>query len=391
MLAKNKLKPVAIHLVKPALAKEICRALTGTLSNWFAIPEANARYEQGMLERISFAASIEEEYVGLITLEFPFLNNANIYWLGVHEAYHHKKIGTKLLRTAENYCREKGCSTLTAETISPTQHNEHYLKTFSFYQKLGFKPLLEKFTYDPENLMVYLQKTISFADFEFIDLTHALAADVPHWGVDVGFKYNARFIQSPESTSDVKFRVQRLEMSAGIGTHLDAPSHCFETGAAIDAIPLQSLITTCCVINVAEKVHDRYSITENDIQLYEAEYGTIPANACVLLYTGWDKRWKQPGKYRNEKIFPNISVEAAKILLARNIAGIGIDTLSPDAFGSDFPIHQLFLGAGKYIIENVANADQMDPAGSYIFALPMKIADGTEAPLRIIGMKRKLL
>ncbi len=228
-------------------------------------------------------------------------------------------------------------------------------------------------------------------DFVFIDLTHTLSPDVPHWGVDVGFKYNARLIQNAEAPGKIKFRVQRLEMSAGIGTHMDAPSHCYEHAASISDIPLNALITVCRVIDVSDHVHDDYSVTADDIHSFEKKYGTIPSGAFVIIYTGWAERWEQPGKYRNEKIFPNISIEAAKILLSRNIVGIGIDTLSPDAFGSDFPVHELMLSAGKYIIENVANAKQLNPGDSYIFALPMKIKDGTEAPVRLVAMCRKKL
>jgi kynurenine formamidase len=127
----------------------------------------------------------------------------------------------------------------------------------------------------------------------------------------------------------------------------------------------------------------------DDVLFFEDEFGTIPKGAFVIIYTGWDQRWEQPEKYRNNKIFPSISLAAAEMLLSRDIVGLGIDTLSPDAFGSDFPVHQLILGAGKYIIENVANAKQLDPIGCYLFALPIKITDGTEAPIRLVGMKKK--
>ncbi|MEO8401407.1 MAG: GNAT family N-acetyltransferase [Gammaproteobacteria bacterium] len=389
MLTENKAENIIIKIIEPARAREACRTITTTLPEWFGIPEANARYEEGILERLSFAAYMEDIIVGMIVLEFPYPSTANIYWMAVNKFYRNKSIGTKLLMTAENYCYEKQLSTLTVETLSPKQKDDNYLVTYHFYEKSGFKPLFDNYTYDPDTLMVYMQKTISLDDYIFIDLTHSLSADVPHWGIDVGFKYNIRQIQSADAAGKMQFRVQRLEMSAGIGTHLDAPSHCYEDAAAIDAIPLQSLITVCRVIDVSDKVHDRYSVTIDDVRQFENQYGTIPKNAFVIIHTGWDERWNQPGKYRNEKIFPNISPDAVKLLLTRNIAGLGIDTLSPDAFGSDFPVHQLILGAGKYIIENVANAKQLDPVGAYIFALPMKITDGTEAPVRLIGMQKR--
>jgi kynurenine formamidase len=37
-------------------------------------------------------------------------------------------------------------------------------------------------------------------------------------------------------------------------------------------------------------------------------------------------------------------------------------------------------------LENVANLDQLPPTGATIIALPMKIAKGSGAPVRIIGL-----
>lgn len=389
MLIENELKNLTIKRTEPTLAREICRTITTSLPTWFGNAEANARYERGVLDKMSFVARIGNTNVGMITLEFPYPQTANIYWMAVAKTYHNNHIGKKLLAAAENYCLENGYSTLTVETVSPKQEDENYLKTYHFYEKNGFKPLFEIRTYDSENLMIYMHKMLSLDDFIFVDLTHSLSSEVPHWGIDVGFKYNARMIQSAESTGQVKFRVQRLEMSAGIGTHIDAPSHCFEDAPAIDKIPIQSLITICRVIDVSNRAHERYIVSADDIYDFENEYGTIPKGAFVIIYTGWDQRWSLPEKYRNEKIFPSISIEAAEILLSREIVGLGIDTLSPDTYGSDFPVHQLILGAGKFIVENVANAKQLNPADSYIFALPMKVTDGTEAPIRLVGMKRR--
>ena len=36
-------------------------------------------------------------------------------------------------------------------------------------------------------------------------------------------------------------------------------------------------------------------------------------------------------------------------------------------------------------IENIANLDQLPPTGAYILALPMKIKDGSAAPVRVIA------
>lgn len=382
------MKTVDIQLIDSMLAKDICLAITGTLPEWFGIPEANERYAQGMLNRVSFAACVNHDYVGLITLEFPYPNNANIYWIAVSKSYHGKHIGRKLLQAAEQYCHEHGYVSLTVETLSPKQNDENYLKTWYFYEKSGFKPLFEMHTYDPHNLMVYMQKHISLDDFTFVDLTHTLSPDIPGWDSGCGFQHKIELDYS-DCTTDVKFRVQSLQMLAGMGTHMDAPVHCIPDAASIADIRLESLITPCRVIDVSARADAQYSMSVDDIKQFENEYGIIPKGSFVIVYTGWDQWWHEPEKYRNNLIFPCISRQAAEELLSRNIAGIGIDTLSPDCGNSNFPVHQAILSAGKYIVENIANARQMNSTGDYSLALPIKIQGGTEAPVRLIGLKRK--
>ncbi len=54
-----------------------------------------------------------------------------------------------------------------------------------------------------------------------------------------------------------------------------------------------------------------------------------------------------------------------------------------------FPVHQLLLNSGKYIIENIANCNKLPPTGASIIALPIKVKNGTEAPIRLVGVKNK--
>ena len=70
----------------------------------------------------------------------------------------------------------------------------------------------------------------------------------------------------------------------------------------------------------------------------------------------------------------------------RNIKALGLDTPSIDYGQSkDFKTHQILLGANKPGFENVANLDKLPADNFYIVALPMKIGNGSGAPLRIIA------
>ena len=128
-----------------------------------------------------------------------------------------------------------------------------------------------------------------------------------------------------------------------------------------------------------------------DLAHYESVYGKIAPNSLVIAHTGWSRFWNQPERYRNvdgqgQMHFPAFSRKAAEFLLARDVAGIAIDTLSPDCLDHEFPVHQVMLGHGKYIIENVADCSKLPAHGAYCMALPLRVEGGTESPIRMVGL-----
>ena len=130
------------------------------------------------------------------------------------------------------------------------------------------------------------------------------------------------------------------------------------------------------------KVHCRLSGFGSDIESFERLMGLLN-RAARSIRTGWERFWGEPERYRE---FPGVAKEAAEFLLRRQIAGLCVDTLSPDRADSDFPVHQVLLGAGKFIVENAANLGELPPKGSLILALPIKIKGGTESPIRLVGI-----
>lgn len=223
------------------------------------------------------------------------------------------------------------------------------------------------------------------SNLKIVDLTHPLNSNVPTWSGSCGFSLESK------SEPDQMFRVHQVKMHAGIGTHMDAPSHRIKGGASISEISLEHLIVPICLIDVSEKAEADYEVSLQDIEEYEQKYGLIPKNSLVIAYTGWNRFWQNPLAYRNadpsgKMQFPAISASAAEFLLKRNIAGIGIDTLSPDCTDFSFPVHRILLNAGKYIIENLADCSEITPKGSYAIAFPMRIEEGTESPVRIAGL-----
>lgn len=233
-------------------------------------------------------------------------------------------------------------------------------------------------------------KNINLSTCSLIDLTHALDSNIPTWDGSCGFKSWTTNDYS-ENLTHTKFQCQCLEMNTGIGTHMDAPYHCIKGGKSIADITLKQLVLPLIVIDVSSRAGANYEISINDIMNFEKTHGTIPPGSLAIGYTGWSKYWNDPIQYRNadekgELHFPSFSRKAAETLLERDVSGIAIDTLSPDVgVGGVFPVHELILGAGKYLIENVAHAHLLPAIGAYGVVLPLKIFQGAEAPVRFIA------
>ena len=81
-----------------------------------------------------------------------------------------------------------------------------------------------------------------------------------------------------------------------------------------------------------------------------------------------------------------MSESVAKLLVSKKIVGLGVDTLSPDLPDSGFPVHEIILGSGKYIVENIAHLEKMPIMGAHVLILPIKGLGLTEAPVRMVGL-----
>lgn len=221
--------------------------------------------------------------------------------------------------------------------------------------------------------------------YKIIDLTHTLDDETPTWDLSCGFKAEVLADYS-DFESELKFRVHQLHIRAGIGTHMDSPSHCFSGSKTIDQLDLNDLISPAVCLNVSDVADEKYTLTLEDVEAFEAKEGQIPQNAFILVYTGWDKHWDDRKKFHNDLQFPAVSIEACKYFVERNCVGLGVDTLSPDRPESGYPVHSLLLGSGRYIVENAACLGKLPAKGFYSLALPIKAKGCTECPIRLIAL-----
>jgi kynurenine formamidase len=245
-----------------------------------------------------------------------------------------------------------------------------------------------------------VQHKVSFIHHqpEWIDLTYAFDSSTLYWpnnqkgfnhstdaaGITpLGFYYSSYSICTPEHG----------------GTHLDAPIHFADNRLTVDQISLSNLTGNAVLIDVSAKALQNrdYLISVEDIKSWEKAHGMIKKHTIVLFRTGYGayypdrKKYFGTDKHGNEAIpelhFPGISPEATTFLVNdRVIKALGLDTPSIDYGQSkDFKTHQILMGANKAGFENVANLDKLPADNFYIVALPMKIGNGSGAPLRIIA------
>jgi kynurenine formamidase len=182
------------------------------------------------------------------------------------------------------------------------------------------------------------------------------------------------------------------------GTHMDAPIHFAEGRWTADQVPLSRCIGPACVIDVRDAcvADPDYRLTVEDVQAWETAHGRLPDGAIVIMWTGWGRYWGDPQQYFQSETpedtstlhFPGFSAEVARFLVEeRTIDAVGLDTPSLDHGPSqDFIVHQILNGANVPGFENVANLDQVPPAGATLLALPMKIAGGSGGPARIVAL-----
>jgi kynurenine formamidase len=239
---------------------------------------------------------------------------------------------------------------------------------------------------------------LDFAKSDAIDLTHALDDDTIFWPTETeGFKLTELYKGPSKGPEGYFYAAYRFCMPEHGGTHLDAPFHFAERGKTTAEIPLKRLIGPAVVIDIsaqAEKDPD-YTLSVEDVTAWEEVHGKVPDGAIVLLRTGWSSRWPDKLAYLGDDTpgdasnlhFPSYGAEAVRMLVERGATVLGVDTASIDNGPSrKFLVHQITAAANVSGLENLTNLDKLPPKGSWVFALPIKIAGGSGAPARVVAL-----
>jgi kynurenine formamidase len=203
---------------------------------------------------------------------------------------------------------------------------------------------------------------------EIIDLSVELYDGMTRFRGDYHVSFSSEITGTYERD---KCQVRKLVMATHTGSHIDAPAHFFEGAVTIDKVAWDMLVSDCLVCKL-EGVTEGSRIAAADLAHLE-----VTGEVGVLINTGWHRRWNSGGFYEN---FPILEPAAARLLIDRGAKFIACDL----PLGSE--VHEIVLGAGRLLIENLTNLDAVRAEKIKLLALPLKVRGADGAPARVVAI-----
>jgi arylformamidase len=203
---------------------------------------------------------------------------------------------------------------------------------------------------------------------KLIDVSVPLDAKLPTYPSNTPFTLEPVKRLSEGGSSNVS----SLHLSAHTGTHVDAPRHFFDSGASVEALPLDMLIGRTRVIEVAT----RKGITADDLSGFN-----LSEDLRLLIKTSNSRLWGSPEFHPD---YIGIAESGAKHLVERGVKVVGVDYLSVEVFKTPgAPAHHLLLGAGTIVIEGL-DLREVEPGIYDMLCLPLRVVGSDGAPARVV-------
>ncbi|WP_404434509.1 cyclase family protein [Microbacterium lacus] len=206
------------------------------------------------------------------------------------------------------------------------------------------------------------------------DLSHPITGGMPVYPGDPTVHVHAALDLARDGVA-----VTALRLGSHTGTHIDAPAHTVHGGRTMADVALDELVGEAMVIRMPE-LRDREIYGWEHLSSLAPVPDRVPA--IVVIATGW-ARWFADSRATRH---PALASDAARELVARGMRILAVDTLSPDltdGSSTDFPVHEVVLGSGGLIVENLCGLEGL-PARVRIGFFPLRLA-GDGAPVRAVA------
>jgi arylformamidase len=199
------------------------------------------------------------------------------------------------------------------------------------------------------------------------DISQPLRPSLPVWPGDTAFAIAPKWSYGE---SDSPVNVASITLSAHSGAHADAPLHYDPAGLSIDAVPLDPYLGPCRVVD-ARGAGDAIAA-----DLVEAHWSS---GVTRMLFRTFDHfpldRWPSA--------FTAVSAEAIRILAARGVRLVGIDSPSLDPEASKIMEAHRAVPPAMRILEGLV-LDHVPPGDYELIALPLPLAGLDASPVRAI-------
>lgn len=235
--------------------------------------------------------------------------------------------------------------------------------------------------------------------YKWVDLTHELSADTPHWYGFAPLKMDVLFDYVDGTPEDkmAPMRCSQISVASQYGTHVDAPSHFVPGGRALHQIEVHEMVMPLVVIDKSKECKENHDfvLTTEHIKEWEKIYGRIPEGSFVAFRSDWYKMPTLDNLDENGKAhYPGWEVDAIRWLVEeRNIGAIGHEPADTDpgfvttAEGSyPYPGELYILEVDRFQIEVMRNLDEVPATGAIIVCAFPRLRDGSGFPARCFAV-----
>ena len=232
-------------------------------------------------------------------------------------------------------------------------------------------------------------------EFELFDLSRPISTEtaVRLFG-DIGSEdYERVEVTYLADWSTANGSVARFSIFDHIGTHLDAPIHTNEGGAALEDVDITRLIGDAVVLDLYKGDVD-YGYTADDLAAATPE---VRAGDIVLIYSGYRDLQARTDRIKQTYLTPG----AAEWLVERGVKAVGCEPGGiehlPDGYfvhrwyakdtpnPPSWPAHRILLGSDVYILEGLTNLDRVRGRRVRFAALPLSIPGLSGSPVRAVA------
>ena len=205
---------------------------------------------------------------------------------------------------------------------------------------------------------------------QWIDLTLPLRPGMPVYPGDPPVAFLTHSTLSKDGC-----RVTAVRIGTHAGTHLDAPAHFLEAGAAVESLPLPALVGPARVVDLSDMPPGG--------GIGRERLGAVAPGERLLLRTDWSRCFGEPAYYEE---FPSLAVNTVRELAAKRVALLGLETPSLcAAHDADAVAHRALLGAGVVIVEGLTGLAVL-PERVWLIALPLRLVGLDGSPCRVIAV-----